>query len=393
MRGALFMVATITTLVGTALTATALSPTADADPATTTVRFDGATISVPASWPVYDLARDPRTCVRFDRHAVYLGHPGADQDCPAHLVGRTTALLIEPNDDTAAITPADPDSGTDQAVTGQVLLTASYGTAGASAAAAVIHAAAPAATAPTQPPQPAGPPTADRAAVAGHGYGFDTCAAPSAHAMHVWAGPAPYNTVGVYIGGINRACGDGNLSASWVRSVHSWGYHLIPTYVGRQAPCSGVGVPISGNPTLASSNGRSAAVNAVHAMQRLGLGPGNPVYLDLEQYDGSADCQHSVLRFVTEWVHRLHQSGYVAGVYTSNFGDLLARHDTAGFNDPDAIWIGRWNGRASVYGDPVVADNYWAPHRRLHQYRGPHNQRHGGVTINIDTDYIDGPVG
>jgi len=91
-------------------------------------------------------------------------------------------------------------------------------------------------------------------------------------------------------------------------------------------------------------------------------------------------------------VHRLHQSGYVAGVYTSNFGDLLARHDTAGFTTRTRS--GSALERTCLgYGYPVVADNYWAPHRRLHQYRGPHNQRHGGVTINIDTDYIDGPVG
>ena len=43
---------------------------------------------VPGDWPVFDLAADPSTCVRFDVHAVYLGHPGADMNCPAGLVGR-----------------------------------------------------------------------------------------------------------------------------------------------------------------------------------------------------------------------------------------------------------------------------------------------------------------
>jgi hypothetical protein len=99
------------------------------------------------------------------------------------------------------------------------------------------------------------------------------------------------------------------------------------------------------------------------------------------------------LRFIDAWVSRLHSSGYIAGVYASNLSDLVARYDTAGFHDPDAIWIGRWNAKASVYGDPVVPDSYWAPHQRLHQYRGPHDQKYGGVTLNIDTDYVDGPVG
>ena len=52
----------------------------------------------PADWPVHDLAADPTTCVRFDVHAVYLGHPGADMDCPAGLVGRADAVLVEPTE-------------------------------------------------------------------------------------------------------------------------------------------------------------------------------------------------------------------------------------------------------------------------------------------------------
>lgn len=59
------------------------------------VAFGGYTFRVPASWPVYRLDRDPTQCVRYDRHAVYLGRPGADQQCPAHLVGRTTTISVQ----------------------------------------------------------------------------------------------------------------------------------------------------------------------------------------------------------------------------------------------------------------------------------------------------------
>jgi hypothetical protein len=211
--------------------------------------------------------------------------------------------------------------------------------------------------------------------------------------MHVWSTHAPYRSIAIYIGGINRACGDGNLTASWVDAVRGWGYSFVPTYVGRQAPCSGVGASISENPTLASIDGRHAAANAVHNMERLGFGPSDPVYLDLEQYDADADCERSVLRFVSQWVRRLHQSGYVAGVYTGALSGLLARHNTADFDDPDALWIARWDGHAGVYGESSIPDRFWNPHRRLHQYRGPHKQKHGGVTLSIDTDYLDGPVG
>src|SRR5207237_528045 len=59
-----------------------------------TVRYQGYTISVPASWPVYDLNASPHQCVRYDVNAVYLGTPGADQDCPAGLVGRADTISI-----------------------------------------------------------------------------------------------------------------------------------------------------------------------------------------------------------------------------------------------------------------------------------------------------------
>jgi hypothetical protein len=60
------------------------------------VAYRGVAFEVPADWPVYDLASDPTTCVRFDVHAVYLGTPGADMACPATVVGRADALLVEP---------------------------------------------------------------------------------------------------------------------------------------------------------------------------------------------------------------------------------------------------------------------------------------------------------
>ena len=59
------------------------------------VRYAGYTIKVPAGWPVYRLDRDPSQCVRYDRHAVYLGQPGANQQCPAHLVGHTATISIQ----------------------------------------------------------------------------------------------------------------------------------------------------------------------------------------------------------------------------------------------------------------------------------------------------------
>ncbi|HUE28809.1 MAG TPA: hypothetical protein VMP89_18690, partial [Solirubrobacteraceae bacterium] len=60
------------------------------------VSYHGYTVAVPRSWPVYDLSTDPRACVRFDRHALYLGAPSSAQRCPAHVAGRAEAILLEP---------------------------------------------------------------------------------------------------------------------------------------------------------------------------------------------------------------------------------------------------------------------------------------------------------
>ena len=38
------------------------------------------------------------------------------------------------------------------------------------------------------------------------GYGFDACDAPSASTMTAWRAASPYRAIGVYLGGVNRAC-------------------------------------------------------------------------------------------------------------------------------------------------------------------------------------------
>ena len=111
---------TTTTTATTTTPSTSTTPSTTAAPATSApasttpttmpgfqaVEFHGLRLQVPADWPVYDLAKDPTRCVRFDQHAVYLGHAGANQDCPAQLVGRTEAVQVEPIDGTSQATAA-----------------------------------------------------------------------------------------------------------------------------------------------------------------------------------------------------------------------------------------------------------------------------------------------
>src|ERR1700679_715535 len=67
-----------------------------------TVVYHGYEFQVPASWPVYRLDQHPTPCVRYDVHAVYLGTPGVNMQCPAGLVGRTQTVSVIPSTTVAA---------------------------------------------------------------------------------------------------------------------------------------------------------------------------------------------------------------------------------------------------------------------------------------------------
>jgi hypothetical protein len=67
-----------------------------------TVVYHGYEFQVPAGWPVYRLDQHPATCVRYDVHAVYLGIPGANMQCPVGLVGRTQTVSVIPSTTVAA---------------------------------------------------------------------------------------------------------------------------------------------------------------------------------------------------------------------------------------------------------------------------------------------------
>ena len=64
---------------------------------------------------------------------------------------------------------------------------------------------------------------------------------------------------------------------------------------------------------------------------------------------------------------------------------------SATYLEPDDIWFAEWNNQQTASSAYVPAGD-WANNQRLHQYRGGHNETYGGVTINIDSDYVDGAV-
>ncbi|MGH7735878.1 MAG: hypothetical protein ACREOE_19815, partial [Gemmatimonadales bacterium] len=81
---------------GPAVSAAASVTHAPSASSTQQVAYRGYTFTVPRTWRVIRLAANPHSCVRFDRHVLYLGTPGRNQDCPSTLIGTTEALLVQP---------------------------------------------------------------------------------------------------------------------------------------------------------------------------------------------------------------------------------------------------------------------------------------------------------
>jgi Domain of unknown function (DUF1906) len=370
-------------------------------PATKVVGYHGDRLTVPAGWPVYRLAQHPGTCVRFNRHAVYLGSPGVDQRCPAHAAGRTEAILVSPS----GAVPAGGSAIQLSQPARHLVVTATWERRpGLIRQALGVRSLASAAAASSKR-IPTASPTASvtRAtmvhteAVAGAasepgevytGLGFDACATPSAGQMSAW-GASPYRAIGVYIGGANMACAQPNLNSGWVSSQSAAGWHLIPIYVGLQAPgnsCGCAAISAGG----AAAQGTAAARDAIVQAQAVGLGPGNPVYFDMEGYNQNPATSSAALAFLASWTSQLHAEGYKSGVYSSAASGIrdLAGQAGAGYGEPDDIWIANWNGTRST-ADVNVPSADWPAHQRLHQYTGAHNETYGGAKLNIDGDYMD----
>lgn len=413
------VLACVLSFVGTSASALAFSQPLSASPLSiprsaapadwSTVQYGGVTLAVPASWPVYDLSAHPERCVLFNVPAVYLGQQGAEAQCPAYASGKSEALQLEPLASAPAATtmlataattiagvPArvDPASGVSHTFTivlnqPGVVITASYSHEPALARRILGTLRVSDSKLPPQNAPPARTNVASANLVSGvfSGKGFDACTAPSTRNMSAWL-KSPYRAVGIYIGGANRACGDGNLSSSWVRTVSNSGWYLMPLYVGLQAPCNSGFATI--NLSRATAEGTQGADDAVRHAQGFGLGSGTLITFDIENYDSAnASCSQAVTTFLSAWTRELHVKGYLSGVYSSLGSGIadLVKH-TGRVQEPDTIFFARWNGVATT-SDPSIPANDWASHQRIKQYLGGHNATYGGATINIDSDQFN----
>jgi hypothetical protein len=224
--------------------------------------------------------------------------------------------------------------------------------------------------------------------------GFDTCETPSVDDMGVWKQTSPYSAVGIYIGGIARNCPNPALdNSAWVTAVVAQGWRIVPTYVGLQAPCSDFNARM--DPSSPSAQGTQSADDAADRAARAGLGQGAPIYFDLESHDPDPACSEVVKTFLSSWTHRLHERGYLAGLYgnlNSGIGTAASMVGVAGYEPVDAIWIAAWSGTGQLTGFNVIPDGVWSDAQRMHQYAGDHDETWGGVTINIDSNLVHAPV-
>jgi hypothetical protein len=405
------------------------------------LHYLGYTFEVPASWAVIRESQHPDSCVRFDEHVIYLGKPGPDQSCPSWLFGTTEALVIEPGPAAAGRTSVENPVSREITVTApRISITATFDAnpnvlytilsgAGLPApqiqppnpaildiaegkAAPVVTSATPvAAAAPSSPPAalpsgtatPAAPAAATDVTESGdlapaaavpvrspelpsrianfHGMGFDSCAAPSAAAMAAWKKHSPYGAVGIYVGGSDRACGQGNLTAAWVRREASAGWRFFPMYAGPQAAFGELRAP--------ARQGTKAAADAVTQAQKLGFGPRTPLYYDMENY--APKTTGRALKFLSAWTRALHRLGYRSGVYSSSssgVADLAQQYSKKRYVMPDTIFDALWNGSANVR-DKVYKRKSWPLDHRMHQYSGNDTQKFGGFKIDVDKDFLN----
>ncbi|MER7706127.1 glycoside hydrolase domain-containing protein [Kitasatospora sp. NPDC097605] len=357
----------------------------------------GHRFTVPADWPVVDLAADPTTCVGFDRHVVYLGTPGDGALCPPGRVGRTEAVLVEPAPaDTTRGFTADPVDHELTATAPGIRVTGTYDLDEKLVRGVIASAGLPTAAKNPKPTAHGEAPSAAQGLAAAPqgaaavtplppevtnfaGRGFDACDAPGSDLMRAWKTASPYGAIGIYIGGSAMFCQQRNLTPDWMQRQAADGWRFMPIYVGRQAS----------RITSPAADGVTEADNAIAKAAALGLVPGSVLYYDMEAYS-VPQYTTTVLSFLSAWTNRLHERGYKSGVYSSGSSGIndIVKNVSAGYAIPDVLFCANWNGQETT-ADPYIPTGMWVNHERARQYRADVTETWGGFTLKIDHDMLD----
>lgn len=225
------------------------------------------------------------------------------------------------------------------------------------------------------------------------GRAFDTCTAPSLSAMRAWH-TGFYGAAAVYVGGRNRGCAQPNLTASWVKSVNSMGWKLIPIYVGAQPPCQKSSNPEKLTASTAASLGATDARDAVAKASALGMKAGSPIFLDMEPYDiTNKACNDAVLTYVRSFTKNLRAKTYRGGFYGFTSSSAKAVATATDRTDlPGNLWYALWDKQYTTTKDWPWKSTLYTSHSRGHQYMVNSKETRGGYTITVDRNAWDGPV-
>jgi hypothetical protein len=225
------------------------------------------------------------------------------------------------------------------------------------------------------------------------GRAFDTCTAPSLSTMKAWH-TGFYGAAAVYVGGKNRGCNQPNLTASWVKSVSSVGWKLVPIYVGAQPPCQSGSNPERLTASTAASLGAADASDAVAKASALGMKAGSPIYLDMEAYDiTNKACNDAVLTYVRAFDKGLHAKTYRAGYYGFSSSSAKAIANATDKTDlPGNLWYALWDKVNTTTTDWPFGSTQYTGHSRGHQYMVNSKETRNGYTLTVDRDAWDAPV-
>jgi hypothetical protein len=232
--------------------------------------------------------------------------------------------------------------------------------------------------------------------------GFDKCTAFSTGQAQTWWDTSPYYNVNIYFSGRNRACTSQpfNGNPAWLTQVNAMGWGLIPTVVGYQSPCtaSTTTAKLSYDTAAAEQQGRGEADIAAGDANAIGITTGSILYYDMERYDppnpDPLGCEPATRAFLKGWTDRIHELGFVSGVYGSPFNAQNHWVNLPTASKMDVVWLANWDNRSTVWffnSFQSFPTSLWPDHQRVKQYFNG-TETWGGVTFNIDRDISDAPV-
>ena len=239
------------------------------------------------------------------------------------------------------------------------------------------------------------------------GYGFDQCLTPEQYKMNAWLRVVPVpGRRHLHLRQEPRLPRPAQPHAGVGEHAAAKGWRLLPITLGPQADCLDRFPRYGDDPTIiptpgkngrysqARKQGSAEATTAVAEATRLGIVPGSTLWYDLEGFNvNNTTCRESALWFLSGWTTQIRRLGYVSGVYSSVGSGIKmlddARVQRPGvFTLPDRIWLARWDGVANTSSDYILEDG-WRPGGRMKQYKGGHDERWGGVKINIDSNFLE----